>query len=382
MSNYVEKTYEEIFESMLNDSLENGLISHAEDFQDFIANRQDISNYYVMDKSVIAQMFSTFYEDMTRVYESAKVEYAEGTDLDDIGKIVGIERPEATSAEVDVTFTLDGTASEDITIPSGVIVSTDTGIEYTTLDSIYIAENDNTDTVRCRCNTPGVAGKIASETIVNVDSDLTYDFTVINESDSSGGSEAYNDDEYRYLLLNWVKIRLKGSNEAYEYYFANLDGIDSYRLVPNWDGEGTMKVVVDPGTESQLNSIYDDLQNKVSQNTEDITMFAPNYKYIDIYAIVNVDIDQINPYSNVEKEKIQSRIISAIKCFIDGGSLASGDYYQGLILGEDFIPHKLAVFLDNEIPELKNISFSYPTDYVPILDDELGVSHTLTVEMV
>ena len=59
--NYVEKTYEEIFEDALEDSLENGLISHAEDFEDFIANRQDISNYYVMDKSVIIQIVAKIY---------------------------------------------------------------------------------------------------------------------------------------------------------------------------------------------------------------------------------------------------------------------------------------------------------------------------------
>ena len=104
--NYVEKQYEEIFEDMLQDSLEKGLISHAEEFESFVKNHGDISNYYVMDKSVIAQMFAKVYPDITAVYESAKVEYAEEIDLDDIGKIVGISRPEATYAEVMCTFSI------------------------------------------------------------------------------------------------------------------------------------------------------------------------------------------------------------------------------------------------------------------------------------
>ena len=53
-----------------------------------------------------------------------------------------------------------------------------------------------------------------------------------------------------------------------------------------------------------------------------------------------------------------------------------------IILGEDFIPHKLAVFLDYEIPELKNIEFNYPEDYVRILDEECGVSNEITIEMI
>ena len=56
--NYTQKTFEEIFESALEDSVENGLISRAEDFLDLIDNREDISNYYVMDKSVIVNLIA------------------------------------------------------------------------------------------------------------------------------------------------------------------------------------------------------------------------------------------------------------------------------------------------------------------------------------
>ena len=380
--NYVEKSFEDIFESMLEDSLENGLISHAEDFQSFIANRQDISNYYVMDKSVIALWFARYYEDLTKVYYSAKVNSAEGNDLDDVGATVGVLRPQATCAEVELTFTLTASVEEDINISEGIIVSTESGIEYETLEPLYISSSEMEATVIARAVNTGIASKVSENSLINIVSSIGYNITCTNKSSSTGGSEAYTDEEYRDLIRNHKLINLKGSTEAYLEYFANLDGLDSYNIVPNWDGAGTTKIVVDPGTDTQLNRIYDDLQIIVSQNSEDITLFSPTKKPIDIYASVNVDIDQINPYSSIEKEEIKSWILTAIKIFIDGGYVSEDEWYPGLELGEDFIPHKLAVFLDNEIPELKNISFSYPTDYVPILDDELGVSHTLTVEMV
>lgn len=381
--NYTEKSYEELFEGALQDCLEQGLISHADDFEDFVANRQDISNYYVMDKSVISLLISKIYsEGLTPVYESAKVEYAEGKDLDDIGKIVGVPRPPATYAYAEVTFSLDDAIEEDVNITDEVVVSTTSGIEYRTLDSIYIPAGGFDCTVSCIAVDSGVAGKVIEHSLVNIETELSVNLSCTNNSPSSGGTEAYLDDEYRYLLMNWKLINLKGNNLAYEEYFANFDGIDSYKIVPNWDGSGTVKVILDPGTSHQLNQAYQDLQNIVSQNTEDIYMSAPTKKLIDIYAIVNVDIDQLNPYSNVEKENIKSRIISAIKVFIDGGYTSNNEYYPGLLLGEDFIPHKLAVFLDNEISELKNISFNYPEDYVLILDEEIGASNTITIEMV
>ena len=74
-------------------------------------------------------------------------------------------------------------------------------------------------------------------------------------------------------------------------------------------------------------------------------------------------------------------IETAIKVFIDGGYRVNNVYYSGLKIGEDFIPHKLAVFLDEEIPELKNITFNYPTDYISINDEEKGSSNNITIEM-
>ena len=379
--NYTQKYFEEIFESMLQDSLEKGLISHVEDFPEYIQNQQDISNYYVMDKSVIAKMFEKFYEDMTLVYESAKVEYAEGTDLDEIGSTLGIFRPAATHAETLVTFTLSESASEDINLPEGIIISTVSGIEYETVERLFISADDNESTITARAVEAGLSGKVIENTLTRIVSNLEYNFIVNNESPSSGGREEYNDDEYRYLLMNWTKIRLKGSLEAFEYYFASFDGIDSYKLIPNWDGAGTIKCVLDPGMDYQLGNAYEDLQGSITQATEDIFMSAPISKSIDIYATVNVDIDQINPYSDIEKRDIKAKIISAIKVFIDGGYASDGSWYPGLLLGEDFIPHKLGVFLDDEIPELKNIIFNTPTDYVSILDEEVGVSNTINIEM-
>lgn len=381
--NYVEKTYEEIFDAALQDSLEKGLISHAEDFESYVANQEDISNYYVMDKAAISQMIANIYEDITKVYESAKIEYAEGSDLDDIGAIVGVPRPEETYSQAQVTFLVENPPQEDINIPAGFIVSTrDTNIEYQTVETLYISTAQTFATVQCESLIPGPDSKVGENTLVNIVSQTEFPLSCFNETASSGGNNAYTDDEYRYLLLNWIKIMIKGSLEAYENYFANVDGVDGYKLIPNWDSSGTMKVIVDPGTPYQLHKIYDDLQNEVTQATEDIVMFPPTEKKISIIATVNVDIDQINPYNSIEKQDIHDRIVQATKIFINGGFMSDGEYYPGLLIGEDFIPHKLAVFLDDEIPELKNIQFSLPEDYVLINDEEIGVSDIITIEMI
>jgi uncharacterized phage protein gp47/JayE len=381
--NYEEKTYEEIFEAALEDSLRNGLISKAEDFKSWIANKQDISNYYVMDKAVISQMIRTVYEAMTLVYNSIDLDICDGIDLDNIGKILGIPRPEPTKASVLVTFTLDDAELEnDVNIDEGIIVSTAGGTEYETVDPLYIPVGDTSAIVQCMSVEPGSDVKVSAGDIVNIVTSLPYNFTVVNPNASHGGNDEYDDNDYRDLLSNWRKILIKGSEEAYDEFFANFDGIDGYKLIPNWDASGTMKIILDPGNPYLLNMAYEQIQSEVTQATEDVVMFPPSEKYIDIEAKVNVDIDQLNPYSNSEKLDIKNRIIQAIKVFINEGYRANGAWYTGLLIGEDFIPHKLAVFLDEEIPELKDINFDYPTNYIKILDDEIGVSRNIKIEMI
>ena len=193
---------------------------------------------------------------------------------------------------------------------------------------------------------------------------------VTNLSSAAGGSGAYSDDEYRELIKHWIEVHLKGHHYAYINYFARVDGVDGYKLIPNWDGSGTIKIVVDPGDAYTLNKIYDGINNEVTQESEAIVLMAPVLKTVDVYAVCNVDIDTLNPYSNNEKSDITSKIVSAIKVFIDD-----------MKLGEDFIPHKLSVFLDKEIPELKNIEFSYPETPVSISDEEKCVAGNIEVIM-
>lgn len=384
--NYTQKEFSELFESVLKDSVENGFISKAEDFLDLVNNGEDISNYYVMDKAMIVTLLVNYaYPDMTRIYESAKVIYAEGDDLDAIGDNKGVPRPQATHASAEVTFTLLTSWDEiegDISIPEGIVLSTEDGIEYVTVEELYLSNGGKTVTVPCLSKNAGQDVKIPEKSLKIIEDNLDYEFSCTNENPSSGGDEAYSDDEYRYLVLNWFKIHVKGSLEAYENYFANFDGLEGYKLVPAWDGSGTMKIILDPGTPYLLNKAYTEIKESVCQGDEIIMMFAPTEKQINIYAQVNVDIDQINPYNEIEKTDIKNRILQAIKIFVDGGEMVDGTYYPGLQLGEDFIPHKLAVFVDDEVPEIKNITFSEPTDYIPILDEEIGVSGDLTVEMI
>ena len=54
---------------------------------------------------------------------------------------------------------------------------------------------------------------------------------------------------------------------------------------------------------------------------------------------------------------IRQRVENAVKVYIDGGYRNNGEYHTGLLIGNDFIPLQCAIFVLQEVPELKSIDF-------------------------
>lgn len=389
MSNYVQKFYEELFLFSLENAYDSGLISHDENFLTYIKSKQDISNFYVMNLSVLADSFEDIHYDMNDVYLSNKVDYALGSDLDEIGRIIGCTRPQATRASVVLTFR---TGSYDTvkTIPAGILVSNNAGVTYSTVKDTELPTGATEVDVYALAVEPGIGSRVLAGTLNSILSDVSEESmgvalnSVTNKSSSSGGEDTYDDESYRELILEWRNENIRGSKEAYHKFFSNYDGVTSYTLIPNWNGvSGTLKIVVDPGDPEQLNDIYTQLCENVTQLPEDITLFAPEAVPIDIYAVCNVDIDVINPYSSVEKDSIKSRIEDAVKLYVDGNVTD----FTGLKIGEDFIPYQLGVFISKLVPELKDITFKYPRntdgEVVPITitDEQKAVSHDVKIEI-
>lgn len=383
--NFNPKKYEEIFLNLLQDAYDKGLISNSEEFINYIKSKQDISNFYVMNLSVDAKSLEDVYNEENLVYLSSKPSTAKGSDLDDIGKLINCPRPPATKAGVELTFSLRRSLNEDVYESAGIKVSSSDGnITYQTVEELYFPKGETVCTVYALAINPGVEYRVIENTLTHIISNIDnipVGVECTNNNVSSRGSREYTDDEYRELILNWIKVNQKGNLWAYKDYFARVDGVDGYSLVPNWDGSGTIKIVVDPGNSYILNNIYDDLNNDVTQISEDIVLAAPIMKPIDIYVICNVDIDEINPVSSEDKTIISSKITSAITTFINGGFRSNGDYYNGMAIGEDFIPHKLGVFIDKEVSELKNIVFSQPSYPVSVNNEEQCIVRDVVIEM-
>ena len=84
----------------------------------------------------LATEVELLYTDLEGVYNGTRIETSSGTDLDNLGSLVGITRKEGTVATSDVTFLRSQISNIDFTIPAGSIISTqpntgETQLRYT-----------------------------------------------------------------------------------------------------------------------------------------------------------------------------------------------------------------------------------------------------------
>ncbi|MBP5422969.1 MAG: baseplate J/gp47 family protein [Paludibacteraceae bacterium] len=345
--NYKEKDYDQLFLSMMQDAYMYGLVSTDERFIEYIRNRQDIENMYCLFLSVYAFENSKIFEEMTKLYNSNDIDKAQGKDLDIIGNKFGIPRPSARKSSVELTFTKLINSDLDFIIPQGTIVSTVTGKNYYTVEDAVIIRGQSTTTVQAMSVENGYNSRVDRETLVVCS--LSGISSVINYKGSSGGRGAYTDREYRQLIKNWAYSHIKGTKEAYDLFFAYYDGIDDYRLFPQWDGAGTLKIIVDPSDDWILNDISEKIFRNVQLIDDDVYVTGAIPRRIDVDCVINVDIDNAQYYSVDEREQIAELVEKAVRLYIDGGYRKDGRYYTGMGIGEDFVPFQLGLFISSEV---------------------------------
>jgi uncharacterized phage protein gp47/JayE len=373
------KDYNTLFTELIEYAQEHELISTNIDFPSLISENKDIENFTVLLLSIIAKLYEEVYTDIERVQVGYNIYKATGDDLDNLGALKGVSRPQATSCSADLTFTLSEPLKQTTIITTPIIVATSDDITYATVNTNYtVPAGTTTFTMTALSEKTGVNQRVSANTLTTLKTKLPTVFgkkiTVTNIDGVSGGTDTATDDEYRQYLINSDYIYQKGTRWAYKNYLDRYNGLDSYNLHPQWDGTGTMKVIVDVADSEayHVQKIHDEIQETVAWADDDLQVITATHVPIQLSLSVNVDIDRLNPYSASEKEDILARILQAVLVYVNGGRRQNNTIYKGLCIGDDFIPYKLNVFLDSEVQEIKNITVISPTEPVTISNEEIA----------
>lgn len=382
--NFVKKSYEEIFLEMLIAAYDGGtgILSTDEYFLDYVAGDKDIENTIVMELSVHALLLSEGYDDLGLVYDAMDMYKAQGEDLDYLGTPFTPRRP-ASAAVTEATYGCDEPAESNVIIPLGHEVATEeeTPTVFQTTEESVLLVGESSINVPVQCTQTGVVGNIAPGEIVDMVSDIIGIDSVTNTYGGYGGAEEESDFYYRSRLLNWKYTLGRGTYDAIREAITGVSAVAGYYIHQYWDGYGSTRIIIDPPLQTVIDSVTDAV-NVVKAIDEDFSIIPVEELNIDVSVIVNVSIDETVPMPQSNMDRIGTMVEQCIGTYIDGGTNLDGSVRPPLGIGSDFIPFKAGVYISEQIPEIKDVSFSFPSSPVTVESHEKGVAGLISVTVV
>ncbi len=298
------------------------------------------------------------------------VQTSYGTYLDYLGQARGVTRLPATSATGNVKFV----GQPGILVKAGTQVATQSSTNApaitfkTTEEGVINAEGEVV--VRAECAELGTAGNVPAGVIVLMLDPVNGVTAVTNPEPFTGGTDIEDDDAFRERILEaWRSPVTSGNKYHYKFWAKEVPGVGDAKVIPLWDGPGTVKVVIVDGNKRAASP---ELLDAVTAHIEDerpigatVTVASAAEKQINIaanitlasgYAIAQVQELYQDTVTNFFKE------IALVETYVSYAQLGKllletpgvGDY-SGLLangaankvlLGEEEIPVLGAVTLE------------------------------------
>lgn len=253
--------------------------------------------------SAIAKELATSYEKLDAILDKGFADTAKDKNLERIVAEFGMERKHASKSSGYVTIVGNNGAK----IIKGEKVASDE-VNFIFLENAKI-ENKTVD-VLVECEKVGTIGNVAAGAIKYFPKTLEGLQKVINKENFDNGYDEESDEDLRERY--YVKVRTpatSGNIYHYKNWTMSVVGVGACKVVPLWNGNGTVKVVIlNSNKKGADKELIDNVYNYIEEQRPigaTVTVVSAIEKTINI----NVKLSIENGYSeDVIKENIQKNI--------------------------------------------------------------------------
>ena len=349
------KTENEIYREMIQHAVDNGLIHVEEEELERILSGEKTENQYLLDLATHAYIDGQLESQTEDIYESIDLNTAQGAQLDNIGRWFGMSRAQAQSAEVMVELDMEVNEEDTIVIPAGTPLVIDPTVipvedEYLTTEDLEITQGMTVGSVLCENSRMGFTRPLGEGCVSGFE-----DFPLVlatNPEPGTTGRDIESDDSFRQRIMEWPTSNLRGSKTILDDYLMKREGVDGYKLVPRWNGPGTLKIIIDC-----LPELVDTIQQEVHEVCMDYkddlpVMELPGSKILEL---LSFQIRLSDLPLGMTREELKQLITNHVYCWINGGKTRNNVVLSGLSIGADFVPSQLLAGMMNTFPEILNI---------------------------
>lgn len=366
------KSAGEILYELVEEAYRRGLLSEDTKFLDRIRRGEAIENTFILLLATYAKGLESLYSQLADFMNSFDIDAADTEMLDRIGRLLGLDRLEATQSIVPVIFERDTPAPDDIEIPVGVKLQSETEppVIYSTIRATMIKKGESRAETYAQSEETGPASRIGAMQLTNLlDENLQGQVDrVYNLEASTGGNSAETDEEYRVRIKSWPYGVSKGTIHAYERVLSTVPGLRSYNIESKFAGPGSIKVVVDPPYDPVVDYVKDVIQEGAQMLDEYVLVVPVVEKQVIIK--LEVTISSKSTTAVIDKDMLENAVANAVKTFIDGGIRGNGQYWMGLGIGKTLHPSRLSKFILEEVTEIEDATIRYPERSIKFAAEE------------
>jgi len=304
-------------------------------------------------------------------------EWSSGEFLDKLGRAVALTRKSATAAET----TLKVTGTANTTIPEGFVFSTaattiSDNIEFASTEEITLDSNGEGE-IPVTCTETGTVGNVPANSITLMSSPVSGISSITNEAAATGGTDEETDEAFSARIVERERDgenSFVGCDADYKRWAMEVDGVGAAIVVPEWDGPGTVKVIVmdangEPATTTIITNVYDHIMSPDDQSLR----LAP------IGATLTVNTASVMPLTItadiiLDEDYTVNDVTEAFKA-----SLASC-LEQAMTEGTLRITRVGAILSQTEgVIDYENLLINNSPDNITVTVDEYPVADTITL---
>lgn len=192
--------------------------------------------------SAVALAIYKVYQQFNKVKPIAFVDETSGEYLDRRAEEYGLSRKHGTKAITTLTFS--GTAGT--IIPAGTAFYNSDGLGYLSAEKVVLDESGTGNTEASAedagAQYNGYAGDI-NRMMQNISG-----LTAISNTPATGGTNEESSEDFYKRLQAFLKRRpSSGCVTDYEQWALSVEGVGAVKVIPLWNGNGTVKVIVCDG---------------------------------------------------------------------------------------------------------------------------------------
>lgn len=187
-----------------------------------------------------------------------------GTYLEWLGECKGVFKNQPTKATGVITFTgMQGTIITKGTIVTTVATDEKQSIEFELLETKTIGENETVD-IKAESRIVGTIGNVSKGSISVLLGSINGVKSVTNK-DFKGGTDIEDEEHFRErVLVAEQEDKLSGASSDYIRWAKEVDGVGYAYVVPEWNGAGTVKVLIlDKNRKAATQELIDKVQEYI-----------------------------------------------------------------------------------------------------------------------